>query len=451
MVSFFFILLVFFSVLMMATVLYILKTAGNWKIWVLIFAGTLIIFLDFLFIGTALYKGWPIYDTTVVVLLAAGAVAVLSNTIGVFSLRKLYLDLKIYQKELEESKALLVREGNKARNYLDIAGVIIVVLDREGNISLINRKGCEILEYSEEELIGENWFELVLPPEIVPSIKMVFSKVIAGQMENTEYFENEIITKTGERRDIAWHNSLIRSSSGKIYGTISSGEDITERRIAEAKLFDALKEREILLKELHHRTKNNMQIISAMLNLQSSKYDDQRLSEAFDEAVSRIETMSLVHEKLYSSENISRITLKDYINDLLDLLGGSFSAGGIDVTINTELESVVVSIDQAIPIGLIVNEIVTNSFKYAFRRGDGKENIISVVLTKDRDKVMLSVSDNGVGLPNGFRMEESMSMGMNTIVILGEKQLRGRAFVDRSAEEGVKWVVEFKNEDIQAV
>lgn len=84
MVSFFFILLVFFSVLMMATVLYILKTAGNWKIWVLIFAGTLIIFLDFLFIGTALYKGWPIYDTTVVVLLAAGAVAVLSNTIGVF-------------------------------------------------------------------------------------------------------------------------------------------------------------------------------------------------------------------------------------------------------------------------------------------------------------------------------------------------------------------------------
>lgn len=359
--------------------------------------------------------------------------------------------MKIYQKELEESKALLVREGNKARNYLDIAGVIIVVLDREGNISLINRKGCEILEYSEEELIGENWFELVLPPEIVPSIKMVFSKVIAGQMENTEYFENEIITKTGERRDIAWHNSLIRSSSGKIYGTISSGEDITERRIAEAKLFDALKEREILLKELHHRTKNNMQIISAMLNLQSSKYDDQRLSEAFDEAVSRIETMSLVHEKLYSSENISRITLKDYINDLLDLLGGSFSAGGIDVTINTELESVVVSIDQAIPIGLIVNEIVTNSFKYAFRRGDGKENIISVVLTKDRDKVMLSVSDNGVGLPNGFRMEESMSMGMNTIVILGEKQLRGRAFVDRSAEEGVKWVVEFKNEDIQAV
>jgi PAS domain S-box-containing protein len=130
----------------------------------------------------------------------------------------------------------LRRERDKAQKYLDVAGVILLVIDADERISLINKKGCDVLGYPEEEIIGKNWFDTFLPPWSRDAVKEAFASLMAGKIEPVEYLENPIITKKGEEKIIAWHNTVLRDGTGRILGTVSSGEDITERRKAEEEL-----------------------------------------------------------------------------------------------------------------------------------------------------------------------------------------------------------------------
>jgi len=134
------------------------------------------------------------------------------------------------RKRAEEA---LRRERDRAQRYLDIAGVIIVALNARGEITLINRKGCEILGYERDELIGQSWFDTCLPAQIREDVKSVSQKLMAGEIEPVEYYENPILTKSGEERIIAWHNTVLTDETGNIIGTLSSGEDITESKRAE--------------------------------------------------------------------------------------------------------------------------------------------------------------------------------------------------------------------------
>jgi PAS domain S-box-containing protein len=127
-------------------------------------------------------------------------------------------------------------ERDRAKKYLDIAGVIFAVIDADGKITLINKKGSEILGYREEEIIGKNWVDNFIPERIKDEVKAVFVRLMAGEIEPYEYFENTVLTKSGEERIIAWHNTILKDESGNIIGTLSSGEDITERNLAEAEL-----------------------------------------------------------------------------------------------------------------------------------------------------------------------------------------------------------------------
>lgn len=126
----------------------------------------------------------------------------------------------------------LIKERNSAQEYLDIADVIIVVLNADGNVSLINKKGCSILEYSEEEIVGKNWFDNFLPGDIRDAVKMEFMKLIDGDIEPVEYYENAILSSNGREKIIAWHNTVLRDKAGQIYATLSSGEDVTEQKWA---------------------------------------------------------------------------------------------------------------------------------------------------------------------------------------------------------------------------
>jgi PAS domain S-box-containing protein len=137
-----------------------------------------------------------------------------------------FAQVSMKRKQVEE---LILREGDKARNYLNIASVIIAVIDRDQRVSLINKKGCEVLGYSEEEIIGKNWFDTFLPERLRHEVKKVFDSFMNGEIEPIKYYENQVLTKTGEERIIAWHNTELRDKAGKIQSTLSSGEDITER------------------------------------------------------------------------------------------------------------------------------------------------------------------------------------------------------------------------------
>ena len=152
-----------------------------------------------------------------------------------------------------------VAQEQRAQRYLDLAGVIFVALDRRGGISLINRKGCELLGHAEAELVGRNWFDVCLPERMRREVKAVFDRLVAGTIEPVEYYENPVVTRSGRERMIAWHNTILRDESGAITGTLSSGEDVTERRRAE----DALRESEEFSTRVLSVSSNPILVISS--------------------------------------------------------------------------------------------------------------------------------------------------------------------------------------------
>ncbi|HEY41846.1 MAG TPA: PAS domain S-box protein [Dehalococcoidia bacterium] len=149
-------------------------------------------------------------------------------------------------RDLSQSREALRHERDTAQKYLDVAGVVFVAIDTSGKVTLINRKGCEILGYPEEKIVGKDWFDNFLPPRLREEVKSVARKLLSGEVEATEYYENPVLTKSGKERTIAWHNVLLRDEDGTIVGHLSSGEDITERQRAE----EALRESEEELRRM---------------------------------------------------------------------------------------------------------------------------------------------------------------------------------------------------------
>jgi len=203
------------------------------------------------------------------------------------------------------------------------------------------------------------------------------------------------------------------------------GLNITERRRAQAQMAAALHEKNVLLQELYHRTKNNMHLIVAMLNLQAQRLTDAHAVKALKQTQSRILSMALVHEKLYQSKSLSQIDLKDYLRDLLQLLSDSYRTGKHAFTITTDMDSVMLTIDAAIPCGLIANELVSNAMKYAFP--DDHTGTIRVSLRmRDDVAIELLIADDGIGLPAGMDYRTCDSLGLRSVIALAEHQLAGR-------------------------
>jgi PAS domain S-box-containing protein len=195
-------------------------------------------------------------------------------------------------------------------------------------------------------------------------------------------------------------------------------QDITGSRQAEVQIKSSLKEKEVLLKEIHHRVKNNLQIISSLLNLQSAEIEDPKASQKFRESQDRVKAMALIHERLYQSSDLAKIDFAGYVRSLTGHLVRSYKANAI--RLNVEIESVPMNLDVSIPCGLMINELVSNAFKYAFPgRKDGE---IKVVFSEDKDRMLrLVVSDNGVGFPEDRNPEESDSLGLKLVRTLTEQ------------------------------
>ncbi len=202
-----------------------------------------------------------------------------------------------------------------------------------------------------------------------------------------------------------------------------------ERRVAErtadlslanTSLTNSLAEKDVLLKEVHHRVKNNLQVISSLLNLQSGYIKDPTALQVFIESRNRVRSMALIHEKLYQSADLSRIDFEDYIRTLSNGLLAGFVGKGSKVHISVEVEKIMLPVDSAVPCGLIVNELVTNCFKYAFNAETGGQIQISMRRVDDKD-LLLRVSDNGVGFPKDVDFRNTESLGMQLVTTLAEQ------------------------------
>jgi two-component sensor histidine kinase len=223
-----------------------------------------------------------------------------------------------------------------------------------------------------------------------------------------------------------------------VQGTIL---DITERKLAEEALRSSLKEKEVLLREIHHRVKNNLQAITSLLKLQSAKIKEKPYADILKESQYRIKSMAYVHEKLYQSGDFSKIDFKSYVKTLVNSLFRSYGVNPAKIALRVEVDEVSLELDSAIPCGLIINELVSNALKYAFPEDRKGEVRVALGSTKE-DKFMLTVSDNGAGMPEHIDFRNTESLGLHLVTILAEDQLHGKVELNRI--EGTKYCIKFK-------
>lgn len=215
--------------------------------------------------------------------------------------------------------------------------------------------------------------------------------------------------------------------------------DITERTKAEKQLQASLAEKEIMIKEIHHRVKNNLQIISSLLTLQAEYIKDESARGYFNDSQNRVKSMAIIHEKLYQTRDFTKIDVKDYVSNLTLSLFKAYNINTNLVEVDVDISNISLDVDTAIPCGLIINELVSNALKYAF--SDGRKGKVTIkLLPVEEDKLQLTVSDNGLGLPNDLETKEVQSLGLTLVHILA-KQLNGS--VEVISKNGTTFIVTF--------
>jgi PAS domain S-box-containing protein len=248
-----------------------------------------------------------------------------------------------------------------------------------------------------------------------------------GSIQN---FQINLKTIQSENIFVLANSHIVKDKKGgvvRIEGTVT---DYTERKKMSDQIEASLQGKETLLREVHHRVKNNLQIIISLLNLQSRFITDETTLSAFKESQNRVRAMALVHEKLYQSKDISKIDLDNYIRFLGDNLFQFLDMKGKGVTLTMDIRDISVTIDTAIPLGLMINELISNSLKYAFP--NGRKGEISLVIHRQDHTIIILFKDNGVGIPENFDWRNSKSLGLRLVVSLVE-QLSGTIELDRTA------------------
>ncbi|MBD0309938.1 MAG: PAS domain-containing protein, partial [Microcoleus sp. T1-bin1] len=268
---------------------------------------------------------------------------------------------------------------------------------------------------SREELYAEplkllEWVH----PEDRHLLQEAMTRVLQGESTSTEY---RIFRPDGTIRWVCDRAFPIYDESGKIYRIAGIGEDISDRKCTEARIQAALREKEVLLKEIHHRVKNNMQVISSLLQLQAQYIEDEPTLAFFEESQTRIHSMALIHEQLYQSEHLDRIDLPSYVQNLVANLYQSFGCRNTAIQFNLNLDPIYLNIETAIPCGLIINELVSNSLKYAFTQSLVGE--INIDFHKiNSQEFQLIIQDNGSGFPPGFDVENAETLGLRLVRML---------------------------------
>jgi len=251
--------------------------------------------------------------------------------------------------------------------------------------------------------------------------------------------ETKFVRKDGIIVDILLSSAAIDPADFD-KGLVFTALDITQRKEAEEQIRSSLKEKDILLREIHHRVKNNMQVISSLLRLQVQKEKDPAVLEIFEQSQSRIRSMALIHEQLYRSTDMAQIAFDDYLQKLVLNIRETLRCDSAP-EIEVKAEGVCLSIDASVPCGLIVSELVTNAYKHAF--SPGEKGKIIVEIAKDKDLMVLKVTDNGIGLPEDFDARKSESLGLQLVYLLGEGQLSG--MVEIKQNNGTCFILTFRD------
>ncbi len=348
--------------------------------------------------------------------------------------------------KLMKAEDALRENEERFRTLADNILQLTWMTDESGYIFWYNKRWYDYTGTTFEEMQGWGW-EKVHHPDHIDRVM----KIWTGALKEGTPWE-DIFPLRSKEGEYGWFLSRampIRDDNGKILRWFGTNTDITERMKYEDALKEAyknieerFKEKEVLLRELYHRTKNNMQVVYSLLGLKVAAVEDKATKEILMDVGNRIQAIALVHEKLYQSKNLSRIDLKDYITDLTSLLMGSYNSTEKNIGLFLDLESINVLIDTAIPCGQIIIELISNSFKHAFP--DGRDGKISIHLSRNKnDLIKLTISDNGIGIRNYSDITGGQTLGIQLFKNIAEDQLQGE--LSYNMENGVSWTVRFKD------
>ena len=345
--------------------------------------------------------------------------------------------------DMEDSDvALLFLEKKEAefKALADNAPVLVIRIDKTGIIEYINH----VCDHDRNRVIGSSVFEYVLPESHEIYHKNIEEVIRTGKTKLFEIKAN--IALADEEPDLAYYEVSMApiKINDEIQGLVVISTDITEKWKAKEALEKALREKDALLREVHHRAKNNLQVISSVLSLHSRKTDDTTTLGILSECKNSIHSLALVHECLYKSNDFSQISLNDYVERFCFHFKNSMLSQ-TDIALEIELDEARISMDRAITCGLILNELVVNAYKHGF---PGKEGKIHVGLKNANGKLALTVSDNGVGIPREI-LEEKETFGFELIGVL-MNQLDAELITKSSSIDGTTHTILFSADDLNA-
>ena len=301
----------------------------------------------------------------------------------------------------------------------------IISVDSNQQILLFNQGAEKIFCYSAEEIIGKHLSTLL--PEAFRSAHTTHvqnfgkSGVISRRMQERSEISGQ--RKNGSIFPAEANISQLEVEGRQIYTAIL--QDVSEQKLIENKLRESLKEKEILLQEVNHRVKNNLQVILSLFALQGESTDDPERIAMLSEIRLRIQSMAMIHEKIYKSERLGQINFHQYVKDLTTEIFHTYSTSSGSVRLNLEVAPVSLEINRAVPFALILNELTSNALKYAFTAKEKGNLSISLKLEKDK-LLLLTVSDDGIGIPKKIKFSSTKTLGLRLVRVL-TRQLNGKA------------------------
>ncbi len=355
---------------------------------------------------------------------------------------RVFMQIVLDISERKQTEQRLIREKEIAQRYLDVANAIFVLINEDQTVALINQKGCELLGYSEQEIIGKNWFNHFIPQRVREEILAIFNQAMAGQVSPIEYVENWILTRDKEERLIEWHNTILRDDCGKPTATLSSGIDITNKRKAEQAVNQALvegqeAERRRVAQELHDGLSQSLTAIRLHLNAFESDvaHSAKKNQEAFEKLKHILQTTT------QEVKDISRDLMPSVLRDYGLVKALQFLCQTVDDTNQVKLHFQTYGLtqepDESRKVGLyrIAQELINNTLKHA------QAQKIDLQLIEHPDSIVLSVEDNGRGFTPSESKEHSHGFGLKNIETR-VKLLSGTFTIDSSPKQGTLVTVE---------